>query len=351
MCTMAALRSGNVGVDYDWVYRDYFLTVRAHDFSFLLSADNIYRVEPIYGLLNQVVALFTGNPLVLWWSASVVIILLRVIFIWKYSSKIWLSVFCYIGLGFFTYALCTLRQELGISVAMFALPFLQKRKPLPYFLIIVLAGLCHTSLLILLPIYFIVTIPPSKWMIGLYAACFFTVVFFSEIILQWITTLVPRFAIYTPDSYYMRGRNINTVIIWIIILLIASLLYKKLLERDKNNLVLFNLFLYGTLIMSLTVKHFVFQRVAFVFLPFSVILIPEIVQSLQPSPGLLNMLDNAKGNKLNGQQIAALKHEQKDAVRMHYSIMGLLMMLVILEYLFLLYANRLLLVPYIPFWM
>ncbi|MFV0496716.1 MAG: EpsG family protein [Candidatus Fimivivens sp.] len=351
MCTMAALRSGSVGVDYNWVYRDYFLTVRAHDFSFLFSADNLYKAEPVFGLLNQIVALFTGNPLVLWWTASVVIILLRVIFIWKYSSKIWLSVFCYIGLGFFTYAMCTLRQELGISVAMFALPFLQKRKPLPYFLIVVLAGLCHTSLFILLPLYFIATIPPTKWMIGLYATGFFAVIFFSESILQLITTHIPRFAIYTPDSYYMQGRDINTVIIWIIILVIASLLYKKLLERDKNNLVLFNLFLYGTLIMSWTMKHFVFQRVAFVLLPFSVILIPEIVQSLQPSPNLLNALDNAKTKKLNGQQIASLKHEHKEAVRMQYSVMGLLMTLVILEYFFLLYANRLLLLPYTPFWM
>ncbi len=351
MCVMAALRGENVGVDYDWVYRDYFLAARAHGFAFLFSAENLYLVEPVYGLLNQIVALFTENPMGLWWTASVVIILLRAVFIWRYSSKIWLSVFCYIGLGFFTYALCTLRQELGISVAMFALPFLQRRKPLPYFAIILLAGLCHTSLFVLLPVYFFVAIPPNKWMIGLYATAFMAVIFFSEIFLKWIVVLVPRFSTYTPDSYYLQGRNINTVIIWILILLIAALLYKKLLERDKSNLVSFNLFLWGTLIMTLTMKHFVFQRVALVFLPFSVMLIPEMVQSMLPTPALRNLPDNAKGNKMNSQQIAAQKHKLKDATRMYYSIMGLLMLLVILEYLFLLHANRLLLVPYTPFWM
>ncbi|HWP51961.1 MAG TPA: EpsG family protein, partial [Clostridia bacterium] len=351
MCTMAALRSGSVGVDYDWVYRDYFLTAREHGLSYLFSSENMYLVEPLYGLLNQVVALFTSDPMVLWWTASVIIILLRVIFIWRNSSKMWLSIFCYIGLGFFSYALCTLRQELGISVAMFALPFLQNRKPLPFFLIILLAGLCHTSLFFLLPFYFIVTIPPNKWMIALYSTLFLTVIFFSEALLRLVITLVPRFAQYSPDSYYMKGRNINTVIIWIIILLIASLLYKKLLERDKSNLVFFNLFLYGTLIMSLTVKHFVFQRVALIFLPISVLLIPELVQSQLPSPDLLNALENAKSNKLNGQQLATLKHNLNEANRMYYSIMALLALMVILEYLFLLYANRLLLVPYTFFWM
>ena len=351
MCVMAALRGENVGVDYDWVYRDYFVTAREHGFAFLLSAQNMYRVEPVYGLLNQIVALFTADPMVLWWTASVVIILLRAVFIWKYSPKLWLSVFCYIGLGFFTYALCTLRQELGISVAMFALPFLQRRKPLPYFAIILLAGLCHTSLFILLPVYFIVTIPPNRWMIGLYATAFMSVIFFSEIFLKWIVELVPRFSTYTPDSYYLKGRDINTVIIWIIILLIASLLYKRLLQRDKNNLVLFNLFLWGTLIMTLTMKHFVFQRVALIFLPFAVMLIPELVQSMLPPPELRSALDGAKAGKMNNQQIAAQKHKLKDEIRMYYSVMGLLLLLVILEYLFLLHANRLLLVPYTPFWM
>ncbi len=351
MCAMAALRGENVGVDYDWVYRDYFLAAREHGFAFLLSDQNIYRVEPVYGLLNQVVALFTPDPMALWWTASVVIILLRVVFIWRYSPKLWLSVFCYIGLGFFTYALCTLRQELGISVAMFALPFLQRRKLLPYFAIVLLAGLCHSSLFILLPVYFIAAIPPNRWMIGLYATAFMSVIFFSEILLKWFVALLPRFSMYTPDSYYLKGRDINTVIIWVIVVLIAALLYKRLLERDKNNLVLFNLFLWGTLIMTLTMKHFIFQRVALVFLPFSVVLIPEMVQSMLPSAQLHSAPDGAKGGKMNNQQIAAQKHKHREDIRMYYSVMGLLILLVVLEYLFLLHANRLLLVPYTPFWM
>ena len=351
MCVMAALRGENVGVDYDWVYRDYFLTAQEHGFAFLLSSENLYLVEPVYGLLNQLVALFTSNPMVLWWTASVVIILLRAVFILRYSPKRWLSVFCYIGLGFFTYALCTLRQELGISVAMFALPFLQRRKPLPYFAIILIAGLCHSSLFILLPVYFIATIPPNRWVIGLYATAFLTVLFFSETFLKWVVELVPRFSMYTPDSYYLRGRDINTVIIWVLLLVVAALLYKKLLERDKNNLVLFNLFLWGTLVMTLTMKHFVFQRVALIFLPFAVLLIPEMAESMLPPQELRDAVEKAKANKMNSQQIAAQKRRLGDDTRMYYSIMGLLMLLVILEYLFLLNANRLLLVPYTPFWM
>ena len=47
---------------------------------------------------------------------------------WKHSSIVWLSVFVYITFDFFGYALCTLRQELAISIALFGIPFLQDRK-------------------------------------------------------------------------------------------------------------------------------------------------------------------------------------------------------------------------------
>ena len=350
MCFMAAVRSGSVGVDYDWVYRDYFIQVTQNPFSFLLSSKNMYRSEPVYTLINMAVARFTHEPLALWGTASVIIILLRIIFILKYSSSIWLSTFCYIGLGFFSYALCTLRQELGISVAMFALPFLQERKPIPYFMIIILAGLCHNSLFILLPVYFIVVIPPNKWMIGLYSTAMVSLILFSETLIEWFVTIFPRFEIYAPGSVYMRGRNLNTIVIWVVLFIIASLMYRRLLTRNSKNGMLFNLYLYGVLLMVLTVKHFIFQRVALIFLPFVVVLIPEMVKSMAPSPALLANTANIKSG-IKGRKHLELKHQWQNERRMYYSIMAIAMLMVVLQYLFLLYANRLLLVPYLPFWM
>lgn len=348
MCVMAALRSGSVGVDYEWVYRGYFETVcQNNNLGFVFSSANVYRSEFIYTLLNMAIAAVSHNPLAMWGAVSVVIIVLRSVFIAKHSSKMWLSTFLYISLGFFTYAMCTLRQELGISVAMFALPYLQKRKPIPYFAIMLIAGLCHNSLLILLPLYFVVMLPPTnKWVIALYSAGMLSIILFSEKMLALFTSTFTRFGFYAPGNYYLKGRNVSTVFMWIVIMIVCALFYKRLIKRSQENLPLFNLCLFGALIMSLTVKHFVFQRVALMLLPYLIILIPEIVVSLAPTLDIAAI--NASTS--NVQQRLKLKQTMLDDKRMFYSIMCLFLFIAVLEYFFLLHANRLLLVPYIPFW-
>ena len=168
MCLMAVCRGETVGVDYGFIYRDLFLLFDKQGFDYLLSSANSYRTEPLYVLLNMLIGFITDSPMVCFAVLSVLIIVLRSIFIVKYSSKPWISLYFYISFGFFSYALCTMRQELAISVAMFALPFAMNRKPLPYFAIILAAGLIHNSLLLLLPLYWLVLIPPTKkWAVGM----------------------------------------------------------------------------------------------------------------------------------------------------------------------------------------
>ena len=161
LIVMASVRAHTVGVDTE-VYMDYFSNMVGRSPSFLVSKENIYWREPAYSLLNFIFAKITNSPAVFMGIVSGLIIGLRSIFIYRYSSKIWLSVFIYITFGFFGYAMCTLRQELGISVALFALPFLQKRKIIPYMLIVILAACFHISLWVMIPVYFFVHIPFNK---------------------------------------------------------------------------------------------------------------------------------------------------------------------------------------------
>ncbi len=162
MVGMALLRAPQVGIDYEFTYKNYFNQTDGQGLAWLTSPANAYKSEPGYGVLNLLVGIFTDSPLVFAGIASSLIILLRMAWTWKHSSIVWLSVFVYITFDFFGYALCTLRQELAISIALFGIPFLQKRKIVPYMLIAVAAGLFHTSLWIMVPIYFLATLPVNK---------------------------------------------------------------------------------------------------------------------------------------------------------------------------------------------
>lgn len=352
LIVMASVRAHTVGVDTE-VYMDYFSNMVGRSPSFLVSKENIYWREPAYGLLNFIFAQITDSPAVFMGIVSGLIIGLRSILIYRYSSKIWLSVFVYITFGFFGYAMCTLRQELGISVALFALPFLQKRKIIPYMLIVILAACFHISLWVMIPVYFFVHIPFNKITLQILGAGTVLLLIFSEQILTVITKVV--YQNYQPGSYYTLGRDYSTAVFPVVFFILSLLLMKKLLKNNPENIVLMHFSCYAAVLFILTIRHFVFQRIALIFLPVLILLIPELLECSAPDPEKVEELLRLQGldkarQKQQKDKMASLMAEHKNAVTLYYTVMGLLMAGCITYYLFLLSTNRLGLVPYIPFW-
>ena len=189
MCLMVLLRSSMVGVDYP-TYQAYFETVSQNPFSFLFSPNNIYRFEPGFSLLTYLFSLVTKDAAIYMALIPVFIIIPRAITIYKQSCSIWFSVFVYISFGFFGYSMCTLRQELAISIMLFALPYLKDRKILPYMVIIVIAASFHKSLWLMVPVYFLAVIPLNWKSISFYAAGTLFVLIFSVPILGFVTQYV-----------------------------------------------------------------------------------------------------------------------------------------------------------------
>jgi len=352
MVIMALIRNTTVGLDYEWVYKNYFLTVCEKDFSWLFTRENLYWKEPVYGLLNYAVSLFTRNPVILAGVVSALIILLRMAFVARYSSSVWLSVFIYASCGFFGYSMCTLRQELGISVAMFAIPFLQRKNPLPYFALILLAGICHNSLLVFLPVYFVANWPMNKITLPLYAGGTLFLLLFSEPIIGWFTDHVERFAMYKPGTYFMQGRSFNTIFVPLIFFILAFLMRGKLLERKPENIVLLNLYTYAAALFVLAAKNFVFQRLALMFLPVLLLLLPEIFQSMKPTAQQLEILGrlSESDKPQERQRAAALRKRYQEDAGLYNAALGLVMGGCMLYLAFLLSANTLGLVPYVTLW-
>lgn len=280
MMGMAAVRANSVGVDTK-VYAEYFQNVIAGGGpSFLMSAENMYLREPAYAVLNYLISLVTHNTVAAMGILSAIIILLRALFIYRYSPSVWVSVFVFISFGFFGYAMCTIRQEIAISIFLFAVPCIQNRKLLPYLALTVLGALFHSSIWFMLPLYWIANWKLNWKLLSLYGGGILFFLLFSEPILGVVTRYI--YKSYTPGSYYMMGRNFNTAFVPIILFLAAFLMQKVLLERNPKNRVLVNLSCIAALLFILTLKHFVFQRIALICFPAALLLIPEILASLRP---------------------------------------------------------------------
>ena len=332
LCLLAALRSGEVGVDYDWIYRDYFLVVCDNlRFDYIFSAANPYRREFLFTLLNMAIALFTDEPLVLWGIAGALITALQSAFFLRYSKKPWLCLYLYISLGFFGYSLCFIRQMLAVSVAFFALPYLEKRKPIPYFAIIIAAGFIHNSLFILLPVYWLAMLPLSKITAALYTIGFGIMVVFSDEILLIFTRIFPRFSLYTENGVFSIGLSFRHALIWMLLMIVSLLCYPKLKNRDKSRLPLLNICIFGTLAIMLITKSVMYYRVSLVLLPFYSLLIPELVFAFHPAERLKKpKFDNEK--------------------RFYYTVMVLFMVMALFQFFLGYSVDTLGVFPYSPFW-
>lgn len=332
LCLLAAFRSGNVGVDFDWVYRDYFLAVRQNlRLDYIFSAQNPYRREFLFTLFNMAIACFTAEPLVMWGLSSVVITVLQTVFFIRYSKKPWLCLYLYIALGFFGYSLCYIRQMMAVSIAFFALPFLEKRRPLPYFAIVLAAGFIHNSLFLMLPLYFLAMLPLNRITAVIYTAGFGFMLIFSDDILRLLVPLVPHFGIYVENGVFSVGLSFRHALLWMILMMVSLLCYPTLKSRKEELLPLFNLCLFGTLAIMLITKSAMYQRVSLVLLPFFTLLIPELVCSLEPE--------------------ASIKRSRYDDERRFYLTMLVLFMTIAAFQLFFRYSvDSLGIFPYSPFW-
>ena len=350
---MSTVRASTVGVDYQ-PYLNFFQRVAEGGTEFVFSEANPWRIEIGYSLLNYVISLFGQSQTAFALGIAIVSIGLTAVFLYKYSPSIWVSMSVFIGFGFFSYTLCTLRNQIGICIFMFALPFLQKKKLLPYALIVLLCATFHKSMLVLLPLYFIAWLPLNWKLLSAYSGATLLFIIFSEPIMTFITKYV--YTNYQVGSYYMQGRDFRTGFVPIAVFGALYLLKNKLLERNPANLPLLNLMMYTALLYCMTFKHFVFQRFGQMILPVCLLLLPELLRALRPAQEKLDGLALAKKavQTANGgakkqalAKYSALATAIHDERAMYYAALGFILFACWLYQLFLLTANRLDLVPYV----
>lgn len=356
LIVMAAIRNNTVGIDYWQSYLPYFQRVCEGGTAFLFSPANEFRIEIGYSLLNYLISLIGSSQLVFATAIGVLTVGLTAVFLYKYSPSVWVSMFVFITFGFYGYTLVTIRHQIAICIFMFALPHLQNKKFVPYALIVLLSATFHKSMLILLVVYFLAQLPLGKITLGIYGGGTLLFLLFSEPIMNFLTTYI--YKSYQVGTYYMQGRDFQTGFFPIVLFGVVLLMKKRLLAHNPKALPLINLCCYSALLFVATYKHFVFQRIALIFLPVALLLLPELLKSLAIGESDRLVLNSAKkaltaggGDKKRAlQKYGEIKARLHDQQAMYYAAIGFILFSGFVYFLFLLVANRLLLVPYLTMW-
>ena len=95
--------------------------------------------NPLFYFCQSVIKSVFGNAQMVIFLSALVTQSCFVRFFKRYSEHFMFSIFIYFTLGTFVFTLAAMKQVVGMAIATLAFPFLEKKKWVPYFLVILVA--------------------------------------------------------------------------------------------------------------------------------------------------------------------------------------------------------------------
>ena len=130
--------------------------------SYLLDGSfSFFPKESGFIRINIIISWFTENRYIFILLLTVIIYSLLFVSLKRYAVNYPFAVIVFLGLWFF-FTFTYLRQVLGATVAWLSIPYIIKRKPIKFFIVVLIAMSIHKSAIIFMPVYFIAHISWSQ---------------------------------------------------------------------------------------------------------------------------------------------------------------------------------------------
>lgn len=304
----------NIGYDY-LMYSQGFFRMGMDGFSTLE-----YRGWELgFNLLTKIIVFFTRNVHIYMAIISAICLAGPFYVIYKHSKKVWLSVMLYINLYFFYCTMNFLRQSIAISIVLFAYTFLIDRKFWKFALLILFAAIFHNTVLIMIPVYFIVNFKPSLRVPILYGYLVLWVFISSNATLDLLTQYIP--AEYRQSVFLTLGLDLSHIVIPTLFvgagmfLIIKFINPRNIADSDKPMLMLTNLMYFSYFWILVMLRHALFERFSYYTYVLVILYIPELIAFIDDKYKIyVNKKYNfvLKKNELSEtQQKITIKHYRK----------------------------------------
>ncbi len=151
MIVIAGLREG---VGDTGAYRRIFSTIPSNVIQYLQS-DVISEDRGFYFIVALIKQFISSDNQVIIFVLSLLTIGMMCYGLYKYGDNIFMLTFLFIATGCYGTSMNGVRQYLAAAILFLAIPLIQKRKFIPYVIIVLLAYTIHGSSIIFLPLYFL----------------------------------------------------------------------------------------------------------------------------------------------------------------------------------------------------
>ena len=211
---------------------------------------------------------------------SLIAIIPAAVFIYKNSEMPWVSTILYVNLFMFFMSMNFLRQMIAVSLLLLAWHFMKRKKFIIYAVIIVFASLFHQTVLIMLPVYFLVKMKPAMKEILIYGFILLWFYTASTNMIELVTSFYHEE--YSETEFITEGVSFIYAITPLFITVVSFILVKtETINLTDENKYMINLSFICSLLMLTMSKHSIIERLSYYFIMFAILLVPVICKSLR----------------------------------------------------------------------
>ena len=239
MFLILSLRADTLGVDLD-NYKQFYEFYQTLSFGEIMRGFRLIGgsthdlgVESGYVLLNWVVGRlgFSFHSFLVFYAAIVVGSVS--LFIYRYCENAALGFATFISLGAFVSFFGILRQSLALAIFLLAIPALERRKPIRFFLIVIIAGLFHQSLFIAAVLYFVVKLKANKALYVIFVVASLTLTLITPVLYN---NVVFPIIVKLGRYYYLNDFEWNNMFAVMMVLAVFFMFFFKNRERVDNSM-------------------------------------------------------------------------------------------------------------------
>ena len=275
----AGLRSttgeGNLSIGDTRIYTSLFDTVVKDSLGEFLATANFEDDWGFYAVMSLFKQIFHADEQGLFFICALITIGCVFIRYYRFDMKDnGLLFFSFITLGLYASTMNGVRQWLVSAILFLSFPLIEKKRIIPYFLIVLFFSTFHKSALIFLVLYFI--LDKKSWGMvtkGMVVTALFLLVTYP--------VTGPYISQFLEDSNYSQysdmvlqsggGSNIFRVLIYILPVVIAFF-YRKNMSKEKHYNMVINCSVLNMLFMLLATTNWIYARMCIYFDPFLIIL-------------------------------------------------------------------------------
>lgn len=247
----------------------------------MVLSGNPVKVETLYRWVIKIGYWISGYTTyqLIFAITNFLIVFFLFLYIKDQSKNKWLSILIFMTGGFFYFSLSGMRQAIGVTIALWALKFINEKKFWHYLISIIVASLFHTAAIFFLVFYFVDRIEINPYvMLGIMVVVRILASQIRELLIM-VSSKVGVYSEYFGGKFDVAGLYSSILPAIVFLVMIFLCISRFILGKDLfyKNQVEINIHYMACLIVSMINFLPTPTRLLYLFIPVYITLIPNII--------------------------------------------------------------------------